>query len=156
MGRLRSVSDCFQLFGFIPRTHAGVHIQGDIVARMVQEAVTDEEYTAAVLEMQTSAADEDLSGDVIRQRGAEEENGVSSLLRRAQPAERTGSDHGVECLDRDADLDLLAANAQGPVRYSRPDQTSVDQSETNCVHIDVVAPPLLCESLGESNHASFG
>src|SRR3569833_2807484 len=60
-------------------------------------------YTAPVLEVQASAADQHLAGNVVRQRRAEEQHRVGGFFWGAQPPERAGGHEGIERLGRYAD-----------------------------------------------------
>src|SRR4051812_26528388 len=80
-------------------------------------------YTAVVLEVQASAADQYLAGHIVGQRRAEEQDRVGCLFRRAEPAQWAGGHELFERLRRDADLDRVAVDVErGVAGRGRCDQ----------------------------------
>ena len=63
--------------------------------------------------METAAADEDFSGDVVGERGAEEEDGSGGFFGRAEPAEGAALFERFEGGGGDTDFYVLAVHLKG-------------------------------------------
>ncbi len=97
------------------------------------------------LEVETAAADQDFAGDVVGERGAEEEDGVGSFFGGAEAAKGAALLEGVEGGGGDADLDVCSSHVEARVGGSCGcDETGFDEAEADGVDVDVVAAPTPC------------
>src|SRR5215207_11336598 len=98
---------------------------------------------------------EHLAGDVVAQRGGEEEDGAGRLLGRAAAArgDETEGDLAVRLRDAETDVGRLARHALA--RLLRLRQARLDEAEGDGVDLYVELPPLLRERLGEPDDAGL-
>src|SRR5579871_3049125 len=92
------------------------------------------------LKMESATADEYFSGDVVRQRGAEEEDCVCGFFGGSEAAERAASEQGFQPDRRDADLDVVTGDVEyGAARGGGGnDESRLNKAEADGVHVDVV------------------